>query len=43
MLQAIEFMQEKRKMIDPNPNFRLSLVKLEKSEAMKRLREMLRS
>jgi len=42
MLQAIEFMQEKRKMIDPNPNFRLSLVKLERSEAMKRLREMLR-
>ena len=42
MLQAIEFIQSKRKMVDPNPNFRHRLIKFEKSNTIKTLREKLR-
>ena len=39
MLDSVEFIQERRKMVDPNPNFRILLVKFEKSEMLGRLKE----
>ena len=41
MLDSIELIQERRKMVDPNPNFRILLVKFEKSEMLARLKEEL--
>lgn len=42
-IEAIQFIQSKRKMVDPNPNFRIHLIKLEKSETMQKLRDQLKS
>eukprot|EP00795_Rhopilema_esculentum_P007630 gene7630-13447_t len=38
-IESIEFIQQKRKMVDPNPNFRILLIKFEKSETLRALRE----
>ncbi len=41
MLEALELIQSRRKMADPNPNFRILLKKLEKSEEFNKLTEEL--
>ena len=37
MLEALELIQEKRRMVDPNPYFRMTLVKFESSQMSKQL------